>query len=159
MLYRRISHSGRWRLHSANKEVALCIYFAARPSNLRSEASRSRSNMEPRTRNLTANGAEATTTEANGAEATTAEANGAEATTAETNGAEATATEANGAEAKRGNLHSAASPWRAFANLKARLLVFILSFSSSGFCNRKVFVLVFPAASTHRLTIRRLRLS
>ena len=29
---------------------ALCIYFAARPSNLRSEASRSRSNMEPRTR-------------------------------------------------------------------------------------------------------------
>ena len=29
---------------------ALWIYFAARPSNLRSEASRSRSNMEPRTR-------------------------------------------------------------------------------------------------------------
>ena len=29
---------------------ALCLYFAAPPSNLRSEASRSRSNMEPRTR-------------------------------------------------------------------------------------------------------------
>ena len=92
-------------------------------------------------------------------EATTAEANGAEATATEANGAEATTAETNGAEAKRGNLHSAASPWRAFANLKACFLVFILSFSSPGFSNRKPFVLVFPAASIHRHTIRWLRLS
>ena len=92
-------------------------------------------------------------------EATTAEANGAEATTTEANGGEATTAETNGAEAKKGNLHSAASPWRAFANAKACFLAFCTSFGSPGFSNLMPFVLVTPAALTHRHTIRLLRLS
>ena len=60
---------------------------------------------------------------------------------------------------KRGHLHSAAPEWRAFANPKARFLILSTSFGSPEFSNLKPFVLVLPAASIHRQTIRWLRLS
>ena len=109
--------------------------------------------------------AEATTTQANGAEATATEANGAEATTkpkqqrSRSNRNKQEEAEATTTEAKSGHLHSAGSPWRAFANPKACFLILSTSFESPGLSKWNPFVLDFPAESTHRHTIRWLRLS
>ena len=144
----RTQADGAFNLQTKRLRTVLCVYFAARPSNLRAEASRSRSNMEPRTRNLTAR----CQRRGNHSRSKRSRSN-------HSRSKRSRSTQQKEPKQKEANLHSAASPWCAFAYSKACLLAFSTSAVSPGFSNLMPFVLVTPAASTHRLTTRWLRLS